>query len=118
MSGSVVGTSDLPPELKGGPSCSEPAPDCLNLSSPPMNAPDLALSTPPAERVRAWVESRRRTLAPLDGWLAPRQDVRRLSGCSRKRTSGRPPMGSLRLRSSDRGGGHRPGSVTPGRMHE
>src|SRR5260370_41434791 len=54
MSGSVVGTSDLPLELKGDPSCSEPDPDSLNLSSPPMNAPDLAPSTPPAERVRAW----------------------------------------------------------------
>src|SRR5258708_38248493 len=57
MSGSVVGTSDLPLELKGDPSCSEPDPDSLNLSSPPMNAPDLALSTPPAERVRAWAQS-------------------------------------------------------------
>src|ERR1700716_1154885 len=57
MSGSVVGTSDLPPELKGAPSCSEPDPDSLNLSSPPMNAPDLAPSTPPAQRVRAWAQS-------------------------------------------------------------
>jgi hypothetical protein len=54
MSGSVVGTSDLPLELKGDPSCSEPDPDPFNLSPPPMNAPDLAPSTPPAERVRAW----------------------------------------------------------------
>jgi hypothetical protein len=37
----------------------------------------------------------------------PRQNVRRLSGCFRKRISGRAPMGSLRLGSSDRGGGHR-----------
>src|SRR5260221_2541480 len=58
MSGSVRGTSDLPLELKGDPSCSEPDPDSLNLSSPPMNAPDLALSTPPAERVRAWAALR------------------------------------------------------------
>src|ERR1700758_4542851 len=57
MSGSVVGTSDLPLELKGDPSCSEPDPDSLNLSSPPMNAPDLAPSTPPAERVRAWARN-------------------------------------------------------------
>src|SRR5258705_12512113 len=57
MSGSVVGTSDLPLELKGDPSCSKPDPDSLNLSSLPMNAPDLAPSTPPAERVRAWAQS-------------------------------------------------------------
>src|SRR5229473_3360799 len=60
MSGSVVGTSDLPLELKGDPSCSEPDPDSLNLSSPPINAPDLAPSTHPAERVRAWARTGRR----------------------------------------------------------
>src|SRR5260370_22682984 len=59
MRESVVRTSELPLELKDDPACSEPDPDPLNLSLPSMNAPNLAPSTPPAERVRAWAQSGR-----------------------------------------------------------
>src|SRR5260370_26824197 len=62
MRESVVRTSELPLELKADPSCSEPDPDPLNLSLPYMNAPNLAPSTPPAERVRAWARSCRSSL--------------------------------------------------------
>lgn len=84
MTGAVVGTSGLPLELKGAPSCSEPDRVPFNYSSTPVNATDRASSSHPAKRVRAWALGGRAAV-----WLRRAGSGMRVSARQREKAADR-----------------------------